>query len=117
MNEGIWVWPRTPKRQRRILTRVARSPELSTLLKALATSSEGLSNPEVGELLGNKAGWLEIWAARQLLSLGFARYKTDLFGEASRYVITDLGRWAAALISGESKPMPRASQTATPSPA
>jgi hypothetical protein len=80
-------------------------------LKALAASSEGLTNPEVAELLGNNSGWMAIWATRQLLSLGFAKYKTDLFGEPSRYVITDLGKQAAAIISGEAKPKPQAQVT------
>jgi len=92
MKGGIWVWPTNPKMQRRTLRKVSRSPQLSTLLKAIAESSEGLSNPEVGEVLGNDSGWLAIWAVRQLLSLGFVTYKTDLFGEPSRYVIT---AWAS----------------------
>jgi hypothetical protein len=100
--------------QRRTLRKVSRSPQLSTLLKAIADSSEGVSNPEVGEVLGNDSGWLTIWAVRQLLSLGFVSYKTDLFGEPSRYVITDLGKRAAAIISGQSTAKPQVSQPTIP---
>ena len=115
MKGGIWVWPTDQKTQRRTLRKVSRSPQLSTLLKAIAGSSEGLSNPEVSEVLGNDSGWLAIWAVRQLLSLGFVTYKTDLFGEPSRYLITDLGKRAAAIISGQPTPKPQASQaTLTP---
>jgi len=111
---GIWVWPTDPKTQRRTLRKVSRSPQLSTLLKAIAGSSEGLSNPEVSEVLRNDSGWLAIWAVRQLLSLGFVTYKTDLFGEPSRYVITDLGKRAAAIISGQPMPKPEPSQLTLP---
>src|SRR5713226_1054954 len=100
--------------QRRTLRKLSHSPQLSTLLKAIADSSEGLSNPEVGEVLGNNSGWLAIWAVRQLQSLGFVSYKTDLFGEPSRYVITDLGRQAAAIISGQPTSKPYASQATPP---
>jgi len=111
---GIWVWPTDPKTQRRTLRKVSRSPQLSTLLKAIAGSSEGLSNPEVGEVLGNDSGWLAIWAVRQLQSLGFVTYKTDLFGEPSRYLITDLGKRAAAIISGQPMSKPEPSQLTLP---
>ena len=114
MKGGIWVWPTDPKMQRRTLRKVSRSPQLSTLLKAIAESSEGLSNPEVSEVLRNDSGWLAIWAVRQLLSLGFVTYKTDLFGEPSRYVITDLGKRAAAIISGQPMPKPEPSQLTLP---
>ncbi len=114
MKGGIWVWPTDPKMQRRTLRKVSRSPQLSTLLKATAGNSEGLSNPEVSEVLGNDSGWLAIWTVRQLLSLGFVTYKTDLFGEPSRYVITDLGKRAAAIVSGQPMPKPEPSQLTLP---
>src|SRR5436189_57759 len=41
--------------QRRTLRKVSRSSQLSTLLRAIVKSSEGLSNPEVSEVLGNSS--------------------------------------------------------------
>jgi len=101
VNEGIWVWPLDLKMQRRTLRKVSRSPNLVALLAAMTKSKDGLSNPEVSEVLGNNSMWTIIWSIRQLLALGFIEYKTDLFGEASRYVITELGKQATAIISGQ----------------
>ena len=112
MNEGIWVWPSDLKMQRRTLRKVSHSPHLMTLLEAIAKSSEGLSNPEVSEALGNNSGWMIIWSVRQLLALGFIEYKIDLFGEASRYVITELGKQAAAIMSGQ-RPVSQVPQAAS----
>ena len=107
MNEGIWVWPSDLKMQRRTLRKVSHAPHLMTLLEAIAKRSDGLSNPEVSETLGNNSGWMIIWSIRQLLALGFIKYEVDLFGEASRYVITELGKQAAAIMSGQ-RPVPQA---------
>ncbi len=113
MNQGIWVWPSDVKMQRRTLRKVSRSPHLMMLLKAVARSSDGLSNPEVSEVLGNNSGWMIIWSVRQLLALGFIKYKTDLFGEPSRYIITDIGKRAVVIISGQQTPKPELPQPTT----
>jgi len=70
-------------------------------LKAIASSSSGLSNPEVGEALGSNSAWEAIWPVRQLLALGFITYKVDFFGEPSKYVISELGKQVLATISGQ----------------
>lgn len=84
-----------------MVKRVANNSHLLTVLKVVAKSEDGMSNPEVDEALGNNSDWITIWTLRQLLALGFVGYKVDLFGEPSRYLMTELGRQVLARVSGQ----------------
>lgn len=92
MKHGFWVWPGDERQRRKTLRAVAGDVHLFTLLKAIAKSKDGMSNPEVDETLGNNSDWMTLWTVRQLLALGFVDYKVDLFGEPSRYIVTELGK-------------------------
>ncbi len=109
--KGIWVWPTNAKEQSRVLKRVANDSRLIAVLKAVAKGKDGMSNPEVDEALGNNSDWVTIWTVRQLLALGFIDYKVDLFGEPSKYLITELGNLALLRVFGQ--PQPKSPMTPT----
>ena len=106
MNTGVWVWPSEPRRQRKTLRMVAASPSLMIAMNAIAKKQDGMSNSELDEALGDNAEWITIWTIRQLTSLGFVDYKVDLFGGPAKYQITDLGRNAISMITGQPAPRP-----------
>ncbi len=105
MNQGVWVWPTNAKEQSKVIKRVANNPRLTGVLKAVAKSKDGMSNPEVDEALGTNSDWVTIWTVRQLLALGFIDYKVDFFGEPSKYFITELGKQALVRVFGQPSPM------------
>lgn len=111
MDKGLWVWPSDPREQRRTLRRIAQSERLVAALAGIAKSKEGMSNAELDELLNDNSNWMTLWSVRQLLSLGFIEYKVDLFGGPGRYSVTELGRNALSVISGQPAP-----QKPTPPP-
>ncbi len=117
MDKGLWVWPSDPKGQRRILSEISGSPHLKAALQGIAKSAEGLSNPEIDELLADNSEWITLWTVRQLLALGFVEYKVDFFGGPAKYVATELGKNALAMITGQPAPVkPPAPVPATPPP-
>ncbi len=117
MDRGIWVWPTDPKAQRRILRKVADSPHLMTALQGIAKSQEGMSNPELDELLKDNSNWMTLWSVRQLIALGFIQYKVDFFGGPARYAATELGRNALAAMTGQPIPPKPPAQAPVPAPA
>ncbi len=119
MDAGLWVWPTDEKAQRKTMMMVAASPTLVRAMKALVKSKEGLSNSELDELTADSSNWMTFWAVRQLTSLGFIDYSVDLFGGPARYRLTDLGRSALAVITGQpvqQKPPERPAPAAAPTP-
>ncbi len=106
MNQGVWVWPTDAREQSKVIKQMANSPRLIAVLKAVAKSKDGMSNPEVDEALGTNSDWVTIWMVRQLLALGFIDYKVDLFGEPSKYLITELGKQALVRLLGQPQPQP-----------
>ena len=104
MKQGLWLWPADARAQGKVLRRVAVAPHLVPALTAVAKSKEGLSNPELDEVIADNSEWMTLWVVRQLTSLGFIEYKVDLFGEPARYKVTELGRNAMAAISGQPAP-------------
>ena len=87
-------------------------PHLVPALQAITKSKEGLSNPELDEVIADNSEWMTLWVVRQLTSLGFIEYKVDLFGEPARYQATELGRSAMTAISEQ----PALKAPAPPSP-
>ncbi len=71
-------------------------------LAGIGKSKDGLSNPELDELLNDNSNWMTLWPVRQLLSLGFIEYKVDFFGGPAKYQLSELGRNALATITGQS---------------
>ena len=88
MKQGLWLWPSDPKAQGKILRKVSATPHLVPALSAIAKSKDGLSNPELDEVVADNSEWMTLWLVRQLTSLGFIQYKVDLFGEPARYQAT-----------------------------
>jgi len=117
MDKGVWVWPSDSRGQKRILRRVANSPNLIAALQGIAKSIEGLSNPELDELLADNSNWMTLWSVRQLLALGFIEYKVDFFGGPARYLVTESGRNALSTITGQpAPPKPPVATTSTAQP-
>ena len=114
MEKGVWTWPPDPRGQRRVLRTVSDSPHVMPALQGIVKSKEGMSNPELDELLADNSNWMTLWVVRQLLSLGFIEYRVDLFGGPARYVATDLGRSALSAITGQ--PLPQAQPPPAPQP-
>ncbi len=120
MPKGLWVWPSDPRGQRRLLRKVADSPHLTTALAALSKSKEGMTDSDLAEVVTQGWEWTVLWVIRQLTSLGFVEYKVDFFGNPARYQLTEAGRVAYAMISGQplpqkpSSPAPQAPQPTAP---
>ncbi len=115
MPKGVWVWPSDPKGQRRVLRAVAAAPHLMAAMAAIAKSKEGLSNAELADAINETSEWPTLWVVRQLTSLGFLDFKVDFFGNPARYQLTEAGRVALAMITGQ--PMPQKPQVPPPPPA
>ncbi len=113
MKTGLWVWPSDPKAQGKLLRRVAGAQHLVPAMAAIAKSKGGLSNAELDDLIGDNSNWMTLWVVRQLTSLGFIEFKVDLFGEAARYQLTELGRNALSVMTGQ----PGQSKAPAPPPA
>ena len=120
MPKGLWVWPSDPKGQRRMLKSVAGAPHLMAAMAALSKSKDGMSDSDLAEAVTSGWEWTVLWVMRQLTSLGFVEYKVDFFGNAARYQLTEAGRVAYAMITGQHLPQkppapaPQAPQPAAP---
>jgi hypothetical protein len=89
---GIWVWPSEPKEQDKTLQRILREDELVAILITLANNLEGLSNAQLDRLLANNSQWRTLLHMKELMALGFVDYSVQLFGDAGRYQLTELGK-------------------------
>ncbi len=90
--KGIWMWPSEPKEQAKVLQRILREDELSTILTALANHPEGLSNAQLDRLLANNSQWRTLPHMRELMAIGFVEYHVQFFGDSGRYQLTELGK-------------------------
>jgi len=90
--KGIWTWPSEPAEQAKAILKVAREDELVSILTALTESPEGLSNAELDKLLKNNSQWRTRIHLEELLATGLVQYNVQLFGNAGRYELTELGR-------------------------
>ena len=114
MPKGVWVWPSDPKGQRRVLRPVAASPHLIAAMKAIGKSKEGRSNAELSDAIENTSEWTTLWVVRQLTSLGFLDFKVDFFGNAARYELSEAGRVALAMMTGQPLPQKPPAPSAAP---
>jgi hypothetical protein len=117
MTSGLWVWPSNPKGQRKVLRQVAASPHLVAALTALVKSKGGLSNAELDDAISDNSEWMTLWVIRQLTALGFINFKVDLFGEPATYQLSELGRQAFSMITGQPLTKPPAPVPPAPQPA
>jgi hypothetical protein len=101
MTKGLWVWPADPRGQRKMLKKVAGSPHLLAAMTAIGKSKEGMSNAEVDDTLNGSSEWTTLWVIRQLTSLGFIEFKVDFFGNPARYQLTEAGRTALSVLTGQ----------------
>jgi len=101
LNAGLWVWPSEAKAQQNVLQKVAASPHLLRAMTSLASNKEGLSNSELTDAIADNSNWMTLWTVRQLTSLGFVEYKVDFFGGPAQYQLTELGRNALEMITGQ----------------
>ena len=90
--KGIWTWPADLKDQDKVLRKIMEEDELVTILVALTKNPEGLSNAQLDRLLANNSQWRTLSHLKELMALGFILYHVQLFGEAGKYELTDLGR-------------------------
>ena len=117
MTKGLWVWPSDPKAQRRVLRKVAKSPHLFAAMVAIGKSKEGMSNAEIDDAINNSSEWTTLWIIRQLTSLGFIDFKVDFFGNPARYQLTDAGRVALSMATGQPPQRPPIPSAPAPQPA
>jgi hypothetical protein len=89
---GIWVWPSEPKDQDKTLQKILREDGLVAILIAFANNPEGLSNAQLDRLLANNSQWRTLFHMKELMALGFVDYHVQLFGDAGKYQLTDLGK-------------------------
>ena len=106
MNTGVWVWPADAKGQQKMLQKVAASPHLFQAMTFLMKKKEGLSNSELDDAIADNSNWMTLWMVRQLTSLGFIEYKVDFFGGPAQYQLTELGKSAFGMITGQPVPKP-----------
>jgi hypothetical protein len=101
MNAGLWIWPSDIKAQQKVLQKIATSPHLLLAMTFLMSNKEGLSNSELDDLTADNSNWMTLWTVRQLTALGFVEYNVDFFGGPARYQLTELGRNALGMITGQ----------------
>jgi hypothetical protein len=89
---GIWAWPSEPKEQDKTLQKILREDELVAILIALASNQEGLSNAQLDRFLTNNSQWRTLLHMKELMALGFVDYHVQLFGDAGKYQLTELGK-------------------------
>ena len=106
--KGIWVWPESKSEQKKTADKVRNSESLLGILSAIAKSKDGLSNSQIDLAARNYSQWNTRWPVSELLGLGLMEYKVNLFGDAGKYTITDLGKNVLQSTSGQLQPKPPA---------
>lgn len=104
MTKGLWIWPSDLRDQRRVLRNMAASPHLMAALTAIGKIKEGLSNAELDDAINDSSEWTTLWVVRQLTSLSFIEFKVDYFGNPARYQLTEAGKTALSMITGQPLP-------------
>ena len=99
--KGIWFWPSDVKEQVKVLRKILASESILAALTALSKSKEGLSNAQLDSAMGSFSQWNTRWIIDQLLSLGFIEYKVEWFGDAGKYVLTELGKDILRRLTGQ----------------
>ena len=114
--KGVWLWPADAKGQAKVLKNVFASEPILATLTALSKNKEGLSNAQLDVAVNSFSQWNARSIIEQLLSLGFTQYRIEWFGDAGKYVLTDLGTEVLRRLSGQPQQSP-APQAPMPKPA
>ena len=85
-------------------------------LTALAKSKDGMSNAELDDAINSNSEWATLWVIRQLTAIGFTDFKVDFFGDPARYRLTEAGRTALSIITGQPLQKPTAPPAPQPTP-
>ena len=99
--KGVWFWPSDAKEQEKILRKIMASEPILAALTALSKSKEGQSNAQLDSALASFSQWNTRSIIDQLLSLGFVEYKIEWFGDAGKYVLTELGKDVLRRLTGQ----------------
>lgn len=102
--KGIWVWPESESGQKKTVDKIRNSERLLGILSAIAKNKDGLSNAQIDLAVKNNSQWNTRWPVSELLGLGLMEYKVNLFGDAGKYTITELGKTVLQMALGESQP-------------
>jgi len=88
---GTWIRPDDAETQEEVANRLKREGHLARILMLLEQSKAGLSNAQLDASLSNYSQWMTLWHIRELEAMGLVEYRTELFGEPGKYLVTDLG--------------------------
>jgi len=102
--KGIWTWPTEPKEQDKTLQKILHENELVAILVTLTNHLEGLSNAQLDRLLANNSQWRTLLYMKELMALGFVDYHVQLFGDAGKYQLTELGKAIVSKIQAPGRP-------------
>jgi hypothetical protein len=69
----------------------AEKGHLMAIMSLLERNKAGLSNAELDAALNNNSQWVAMWHLRELLAARLIEYRSDLFGEPGKYIITESG--------------------------
>ena len=104
--KGVWFWPADAKGQARVLRNVLASEPMLAVLSALSKRKEGLSNAQIDVAMNSFSQWNARSIIDELLSLGFMQYRIEWFGDAGKYMLTDLGTEVLGRLSGQPQQPP-----------
>ncbi len=99
--KGTWFWPADSKSQEKTVRKIRDEDQLSKIIVAISKSPDGLSNAQIDNILANNSQWRTLWHLKELMSMNLVQYNVQFFGEAGRYVLTDLGRELLSRITGQ----------------
>ncbi len=100
--KGLWFWPpNDSKKQEKVLRDIRASESILAALTALSKNKDGLSNAQLDAAMASFSQWNTRWTIEQLLSLGFIEYKIEWFGDAGKYVLTELGKEILGRLTGK----------------
>ncbi len=106
--KGIWVWPESESGQKKTVDKIRNSERLLGILSAIAKNKDGLSNAQIDLAVKNNSQWNTRWPVSELLGLGLMEYKVNLFGDAGKYTITELGKNVLQSVSSQLQSNPPA---------
>ncbi len=99
--KGLWVWPESESEQKKTIDKIRNSEGLLGILSDIAKNKGGLSNAQIDLAVKNNSQWNTRWPISELLGLGFVEYKVNLFGDAGKYTITELGKNVLQSVSSQ----------------
>lgn len=86
-----WTKPYHFNKRGQLYGVLAQNLRTRRILTMLSKTQSGMSNAEIDAALSDYSQWTTLQPLRELLAAGLIEYKTDLFGNPGKYLITDLG--------------------------